>query len=61
MICPLGKIAGKALACDRTECGIWDNKKEQCSIVSYTQAYFGMSLATLKMIDIENKLTENVG
>jgi len=61
MICPLAKISGKTANCDMEQCGWWDKKKQQCGVLSYTQAYLAMGLATLKMANATDRLERDYG
>ena len=60
--CPAYKIAKlQDDNCNEAECAFWDKKKDQCSIVSYMQAYFAMGLATLKMTETTERIEREYG
>jgi hypothetical protein len=60
MSCPLSKISGTNLICDDSQCGIWDRKKEQCSILTFLQAYYAHDLLQAKLIEMVNQLNERL-
>jgi hypothetical protein len=49
MKCFISKLKDISSECEGSECALWNNKRSQCAVASYCEAYLSMGLAALKM------------
>lgn len=56
MKCFLAKINGHDISCDETNCAMWNNKRGECAIRSYCEAYLSMGLATWKLANATEQI-----
>jgi hypothetical protein len=60
MKCFLGKFRDLDTPCDEQNCAMWNNKRGECAIRSYCEAYLSMGLATLKLANSSDRLEKEM-